>query len=361
MFLRENEVNEMLKIALLALSTLLFSLLVTPIVIKFSKLLNVTDKPNNRKVHKAPIPTLGGVAIFISFLLGLMILQPDSNYHAVILIGAVLIVMLGVFDDIKSLSPKIKFLVQVGIAFLVVFKGGLQVEYINFPFGGQIEFGVMSSVITVFWIVGITNAINLIDGLDGLAAGVSAIALFTMAGMAIIMGDVYVTTMALLLFFSTIGFLKYNFFPAKIFMGDTGALFLGYMISVLALLGFKNVTFISFVIPIFILAVPISDTLIAIIRRYVNNQPLASPDSSHLHHKLLKMGFSHKHTVLVIYTLSIMFSLAAIFFSMTTVWGSIVIFTISILALQILIENLELINSSYKPLTNLLKAIRHKL
>lgn len=351
----------MLKIALLTLLTLLFSLVITPIIIRLTKVFKLTDKPNKRKVHKEPIPTLGGLAIFISFLLGLVILQPDANYHAIIIIGATIIVTLGVIDDLITLSPKIKFSVQIAVAFLVVFKGGLMVEYVNFPFGGQIEFGVMGSIITVFWIVGVTNAINLIDGLDGLAAGVSAIALLTMAGMAIIMGDVYVTIMALLLFFSTLGFLKYNFFPAKIFMGDTGALFLGYMISVLALLGFKNVTFISFIIPIFILAVPISDTLIAIIRRYVNDQPLSSPDSSHLHHKLLKMGFSHKHTVLFIYMLSFMFSMAAIFFSMTTVWGTISIFIISILALQILIEYLELISVKYKPLTNLLKAIKHKL
>ncbi|EQB38105.1 MULTISPECIES: glycosyltransferase family 4 protein [Virgibacillus] len=350
----------MLEIALLACLTLLFSLIITPIIIKFSKKLNATDKPNVRKVHKAPIPTLGGLAIFISFLLGLLILQPTSTYHFAIIIGAFLIIVLGFFDDITDLSAKFKFIIQIGIACIVVFGGGLHIEFVNLPFGGQIEFGFMSSLITVFWIVGVTNAINLIDGLDGLAAGVSAIALFTIAGMAVSMGDVYVATMALILFFSIVGFLRYNFYPAKIFMGDTGALFLGYMIAVLALLGFKNVTIISFIIPIFILAVPISDTLIAIIRRYVNKQPLSSPDSSHLHHRLLHMGFSHKHTVLFIYALSTMFSLAAILFSMTTVWGSVAIFAVAMLALQALIENLELINSKYKPLTNFFKALKHK-
>lgn len=350
----------MLEIALLACLTLLFSLIITPITIKLSKKFNTTDKPNARKVHKEPIPTLGGLAIFISFLLGLTILQPESSYHVVIIIGAFLIILLGFFDDITDLSPKFKFIVQVGIACFVVLGGGLHIEFVNLPFGGQIEFGFMSSLITVFWIVGVTNAINLIDGLDGLAAGVSAIALFTIAGMAILMGDVYVATMTLVLFFSTVGFLRYNFYPAKIFMGDTGALFLGYMISVLALLGFKNVTIVSFVIPIFILAVPISDTLIAIIRRYVNKKPLSSPDSSHLHHRLLHMGFSHKHTVLFIYSLSTMFSVAAILFSMTTVWGSISIFVVAMITLQVLIENLELISSNYKPLTNFFKALRHK-
>lgn len=348
----------MIKIVILAFITMLVSLIITPIIIKYAKKLNATDKPNFRKMHTDPIPTLGGLAVFTSFLVGLLILQPISEYHTAIVCGAFVIIALGLIDDLYDLSPKIKFITQIAVASLVVFWGGLQVEFINLPFGGQLEFGFLSSIITIFWIVGITNAINLIDGLDGLAAGVSSIALITIAIMAIIMGEVYVVTIALILFFSTLGFLRYNFFPAKIFMGDTGALFLGYMISVLALLGFKNVTVISFIIPIFILGVPISDTLIAMIRRYINKQPMSSPDSSHLHHRLVKFGFTHKQTVLFIYSLSIMFSLAAILFSMTTVWGSIMIFAVAILAIQFLIENLELINGNFKPLTNFFKALR---
>lgn len=343
---------------LLALSTMGITLLITPIFIKISLKINATDKPNHRKVHTNPIPTLGGLAIFTGFIIGLIIIQPSSSHHLSIILGASLIIMLGFLDDMYDLSPKIKFIVQLVAAMLVVFWGGLQVEFINLPFGGQVQFGLLSSLITIFWIVGITNAINLIDGLDGLAAGVSSIALFTISGMALIMGDVYVSTMALILFFSTIGFLPYNFFPAKIFMGDTGALFLGYMISVLSLLGFKNITIISFIIPIFILAVPISDTLIAMVRRRMNNQPISSPDSSHLHHRLIKTGLTHRQTVLFIYALSAMFSLAAILFSMTTIWGSILIFLISMLVIQFLIETLELINSDFKPLTNFVKGLR---
>ncbi len=143
-------------------------------------------------------------------------------------------------------------------------------------------------------------------------------------------------------------------------MGDTGALFLGYMISVLALLGFKNVTIISFIIPVFILAVPISDTLIAMVRRYINKQPMSSPDSSHLHHRLVQLGLTHKQSVLFIYILSGMFSIAAFLFSMTTVWGSIFILVISLLALQMLIETLGLINNDYKPLTNFFKGLRDR-
>lgn len=348
----------MLKIILLSGLTMFIALIVTPGIMKLSLKIDATDKPNHRKVHTDPVPTLGGLAIFISFLIGLIILQPENSYHLSIVVGAFIIILLGFFDDLYNLSPKIKLFVQILAAVLVVYWGGLQVEFINLPFGGKIEFGILSSIVTILWIVGVTNAINLIDGLDGLAAGISAIALLTIAGMAMIMGDVYVAIIALILFFSTVGFLRYNFFPAKIFMGDTGALFLGYMISVLSLLGFKNITFISFLTPIFILAVPISDTLIAMVRRYINNQPITSADSSHLHHRLLKIGLSHKQAVIYLYVLSGLFSLAAILFSMTTIWGSIIIILTSLIVLQLLIESLELIKSDYKPLTNFVRNFR---
>lgn len=350
----------MLTIVLFALICTLSSLILTPMLIKYTKKMNLTDAPDSRKMHVNPIPTLGGMAIFVSFAIGLIILQPASEFHISILCGSVMILILGVVDDIYNLSPKIKMLGQVLAASLVVFWGGLQVSFINLPFGGDFEFGILSPFITIFWIVGITNAINLIDGLDGLSAGVSSIALLTIAGMAIIMGDVYVTTVALILFFSILGFLPFNFFPAKIFMGDTGALFLGYMIGVLSLLGFKNVTFISFIIPILILGVPISDTLLAMVRRFVNNRPMSSADSSHLHHRLLKFGLSHRNTVLFIYGLSAMFSLAAILFSMTTVWGSLLIFTVALIAVLLLVESLEMISSDFKPLTNFIRGLRHR-
>lgn len=349
----------MVKIVLLALITLLVSLLITPFIIKLALKINATDKPDERKVHKSPTPTMGGVAIFLSFCIGVVILQPESQFHLAIMAGALAMILLGIFDDLYNLPAKTKFAVQVAAAAVVVFGGGLQLHFINLPFGGKLEFGILGSLITIIWIVGITNAINLIDGLDGLAAGVSSIALLTTAFMAMAMGNVYVFTMAVILLFSTLGFLKFNFFPARIFMGDTGALFLGYMIAVLALLGFKNVTIISFVIPLLILGVPISDTLISMVRRYINKQPMTQADSSHLHHRLIGFGLTHKQTVLFIYLLSGMFSLAAILFSMATVWGAILITLIALVTVQSLIENLDLINSNFKPLTNIVKVIRH--
>src|SRR5699024_1621699 len=336
------------------------SLIITPLIIKMSIKIKATDKPNHRKVHNDPITTLGGLSFFLSFLVGLDILQPSCRYRLTRSCGALIIIAFGCIDDLYELSPKVRFAGQIAAALLVVFLGGLQVESVNLPFGGQVEFGFLSSIVTLLWIVGITNAINFIDGLDGLAGGVSAIALATIAVMAMIMGNVYVATMALILFFCTLGFLLYHVYPAKICMGDTGALFLVNMIAVLAPLGFKNVTIISFIIPVFILGVPISDTLLAMVRRVINNRPLSSPDSSHLHHRLLKLGLTHKQTVLIIYMLSGMFSIAAILFSMTTVWGSVAILVIALFVVQILVENLEMINSDFKPLTKLIKGLRER-
>ncbi|WP_066065413.1 glycosyltransferase family 4 protein [Neobacillus soli] len=337
----------------------LCSILLTPIVKKLAFKLGATDNPNHRKVHHKIMPRLGGLAIYVSFLLGLFIIQPSSPYHAAIMVGGLIILAAGILDDIYELSAKVKLLIQITSALVVVLWGGVEVTFINLPFNGVLEFGMFSIPITVIWIVGVTNAINLIDGLDGLAAGVSSIAFITISGMAIIMGNGYVVAMGAILLASTLGFLLFNFHPAKIFMGDSGALFLGYMISVLSLLGFKNVALISFVVPIIILGVPISDTFFAIIRRIYNKNPLSAPDKSHLHHCLLELGYSHRETVLLIYAMSAMFGLAAFIFTITTVWGSILMITIILLAIELFVETIGLINKDYRPLLRMLGIIKY--
>jgi UDP-GlcNAc:undecaprenyl-phosphate/decaprenyl-phosphate GlcNAc-1-phosphate transferase len=347
----------------------LAAILLTPIVKKLAFLIGATDKPNQRKVHQKIMPRLGGLAIFLSFLIGVIMIKPSDSYlvavlgleggiHLPIIFGSVIIILTGVFDDIKEISPRIKLLGQVIAALLVVVVGDIRVEFINLPFGGELDFGYFSIPITMIWIIGITNAINLIDGLDGLAAGVSTIALFTISGMAFTMGNSYVMIMALILAVSSLGFLLYNFHPAKIFMGDTGALFLGFMISVLSLLGFKGVTFVSLIIPVIILGVPISDTLFAIVRRLVNKQPLSAPDKSHLHHCLLRLGYSHRQTVLLIYAMSIVFGLAAFIFSQATLWGSTVILLAILVAIELFVEKIGLIREDYRPLLNLINGLR---
>ncbi|MFS0821598.1 glycosyltransferase family 4 protein [Bacillus sp. 1P02SD] len=335
------------------------TIILTPVVKKLAFKLGATDKPNKRKVHQTIMPRLGGLAIYLSFIVGVLVLQPSDEVHIPILIGSVIIILTGIFDDIKEISPKVKLFGQILATLVVVVFGDLQVTFINLPFGGQLNFGILSIPITMIWIIGITNAINLIDGLDGLAGGVSSIALFAIGGMALLMGNqTYVMIMALILAVSTLGFLVFNFHPAKIFMGDTGALFLGYMIAVLSLLGFKNVTFISLIIPVIILGVPISDTLFAIVRRIVNKQPLSAPDKSHLHHCLIKLGYSHRKSVLLIYLMSALFGIAAFLFSQATIWGSLIILFTLIIAIELIVEKVGLVREDYKPLINFINGLK---
>lgn len=340
--------------------SIIVSVAMTPVMIIFSKRINVVDIPNARSAHSVPMPTLGGLAIVVGFIAGLVIIRPESPYHLAIIVGAMIIVVVGFLDDVYNFTARAKLLFQLVAASVVVFWGGLRVDFINLPFGGELEFGWFSIAITLLWIVGITNAVNLIDGLDGLAAGVSVIALFTIVVMSVFMGNIYVLSIAAILMFSVLGFLPFNFFPAKIFMGDTGALFLGFMISVLALLGFKNVAVITFIVPVFILAVPILDTLVAIVRRLVKKQSIGAADHFHLHHRLINIGLSRRQTVLFIYLLSGMFSGAAILLSMSTLWGIVLISLVSLVVIQLLIETLELIDSKFKPLTKTLKKLRPK-
>ncbi|WP_431804149.1 glycosyltransferase family 4 protein [Halobacillus andaensis] len=332
---------------------------ITPIIIKFAVHINALDAPDVRKVHTKQMPRLGGLAIFISVLSGMLIFTPYSSNAYPLLVGGIIIAITGVLDDIISLAPIHKLSGQVTAA-LVVILSGVKIEFVNLPFGGPFEFGVLSIPITLMWIIGVTNAINLVDGLDGLAAGISSIALLTITSMAVMMGNGFVVFTGIIVLGATLGFLVFNFYPAKIFMGDTGAMFLGFMISVLALLGFKNVTLFSFVIPILILGVPISDTLITIIRRVLQNQPIMKPDFSHLHHNLLKLGCTHPQTVIIIYTLSALFSLAAVLFSQATLINSLVVATILIFSTEIMIEVSQVAGEKYRPILNRVGLSRSK-
>lgn len=333
------------------------SIVLTPIVKRFAVRIGAVDKPNYRKVHAKIMPRLGGLAIFLAFMIGFLIMRPHDDAALAIIVGALIIVATGILDDLFEITAKAKLTGQLAAALIVVFWGGLEIPFINLPWGPELYFGFLNIPLTILWIVGITNAINLIDGLDGLAAGVSTIALITLTGMAIIKGDVFVIVTASILAASTIGFLFYNFHPAKIFMGDTGALFLGFMISVLALSGFKNVTFISLVIPIIMLGVPVSDTFFAIVRRIREKQPLSAPDKSHLHHCLLRAGFSHRQTVLIIYGIAALFGLAAIIFSYATIWGALLLITVMLIAIELFVEVVGLAGKNYRPLLNLVRML----
>ena len=300
------------------LVTYLISFVLVFLTKKIAVHVGALDMPNERKVHKKPMPRLGGLAIYASFLFGYMVYGTVTTQMLSILIGSFILVMLGVFDDIKPIRAKVKLLVQIIVAGIVVFYGGLYFREISF-LGLKLIFPTwLNEFIAIFFIVGAINAINLIDGLDGLCAGISSIYFLTISVIALIlnkMGGLDII-LCIIMLGATLGFLTHNFPPAKTFMGDCGSTFLGYMIAVISLLGFKGATFTSLVIPVVILAVPIFDTLFAILRRVIHHRSIDEPDMNHLHHQLLKMKFSTKTSLLVIYLINFAFSGATVLYAL---------------------------------------------
>jgi len=293
------------------------SLASTPFVKMLAYKIGAVDVPkDDRRVHDHPIPRLGGLAIFYGFLISILCFGLVDNELKGILIGALVIVALGIVDDVKQLSAKIKFLTQIVVAVIVVYHG-VVIRYISVPEfiveGGILPLGIFSVPITIIWIAGVTNAVNLIDGLDGLAVGVSSIATFSLFFIAILAGEMRVAIISAALAGACLGFLPYNFNPAKIFMGDTGSTFLGYMLSVICIQGlFKGYVVISFIIPFLILGLPIFDTAFAIARRIWNKKPIMAPDRGHLHHRLMDMGFSQKQTVAILYIIASILAMSAV-------------------------------------------------
>ena len=307
----------------------LVAFLGTPLVKKLAIKVKAIDRPDARKVHNGLMPRLGGLAICLGFWVAILLTQEPSREILGVLLGGLLIVLLGILDDTRGLSPRVKLLGQV-LAACVVLYGGVRVEFLTSPIAGIIDLKYFSYFITVIWIIGVTNAVNLIDGLDGLAAGVSAIAAVTLGIVSIFEGYQEVAVLAFILAASTLGFLKYNFHPAKLFMGDTGSMFLGFNLATIAIIGLtKSATVISLFLPIVILGIPIADTFFAIIRRYFNGKPIFSPDKDHLHHRLLALGLSHKHTVLAIYGVSIILGASAVLTAMLTTPQGVIVMLIT--------------------------------
>lgn len=346
------------------------ALSLTPLVKKFAVKVGAVDVPNARKVHTRIMPRLGGLGIFLAFLLSLLAVLPfvpdgmlssrDINFIAAFLIGGTLITLIGALDDRFDLNAKLKFLAQIAVACMVVFAFDIRVDFVNVPF--QDAYSSLESWIsiplTIFWIVGVTNAINLIDGLDGLAAGVSGIAIGTIFVMSMLMGNYMVAMLCLVLLGSIIGFLFFNFHPAKIFMGDTGSLFLGFCLAMLSMLGFKQIAIVSFITPLIIIGVPLSDTFFAIIRRKLQKKPIFSPDKGHLHHCLRELGFSHRQTVLIIYGIAAFFGVLAVIQSSAALneanWVTFVVICIMMFFLQIGAEVIGLVGKTKRPVINTL-------
>ncbi|WP_155477034.1 MraY family glycosyltransferase [Heliobacterium mobile] len=309
--------------ALAACAAFLFALVLTPLVRRLALRLGIVDMPSGRKVHREPMPYLGGVAIYGGFAAAIAVMGFENSDFlrseiVGLLIGGFIITLVGVIDDARDLSPKWKLVGQI-VAASVVIPFGLSVDFVTNPFFGPlfgpdvVDLGWLKAPITVIWIIGVTNAVNLIDGLDGLAAGIASIASVTLAVVAWTQGQILVAYLALILAASSVGFLKYNFHPARIFMGDAGAMFLGFALACLSILGLAKVaTVISVFIPILIVGIPILDTGFAIFRRYQKGQPIFQADKDHLHHRLLALGFSHPQTVMIIYGINTVLGVTAV-------------------------------------------------
>jgi len=301
--------------ALLAAAVL--ALLSTPVVRSLAVRMGAVDVPKDgRRMHNRPIPRMGGLAIFLGFLLSVLVFLPLTAQLRSMLLGAVIIVVLGIMDDIHALPAKPKLVVQI-IAALVAVLGGNRIYILSniniFSKEPYWELGILSIPISVLWIVAITNAVNLIDGLDGLACGVSTISSMTLLVIALIVSEPDVAILTAALAGGCLGFLPYNLNPAKIFMGDTGSTFLGYVLAVVSISGlFKFYTIISFAVPFLMLGLPIFDTCFAILRRLAKGQSPMAPDRGHIHHRLIDMGFSQKQAVAVLYVISAILGLSAV-------------------------------------------------
>lgn len=349
------------------MTSLIVSFIATPYIKRLAEKIGAVDTPDQRKVHTRIMPRMGGLAIYAGYLISFFLFVPFTTTKEMlgIFIGGTIVMIVGILDDKYQLSAKWKLVGQLVGTSIVVIPFGLKIGVVNLPYSGSIDFSSgwlfwLAIPITMLWIVGVTNAINLIDGLDGLSAGVSAIATATMAVMALLMEHTAVAIYCFVLLGAIIGFLYFNFHPARIFMGDTGSLFLGFNLAALSIMGFKEALFVSFIIPIVVLGVPLWDTFFAIVRRIVTRKPISSPDKGHLHHCLLKMGLSHRATVLTIYSISIFFGTVAIVLSKTELWTSLIIMTSLLFVIHMATEVIGLVSRRHRPLINTYRRLKVK-
>lgn len=309
---------EWAKILLAFAFALLISFLFTPPVKSFAEKVGAIDVPKDgRRVHDHPIPRMGGLAIFLGFVVSLLIFVPMSTQVMGLLVGAVIIAVMGAVDDIVSLNPWVKLAGQL-FAALVAIRCGISFDYIStlniFSNETAVNIGFLSVPLTLLWIIACTNAVNLIDGLDGLAVGVSAISSMTMLVVSIFVAEPVVSIIMAALTGACLGFMPYNLNPAKIFMGDVGSQLLGYVLSTASILGmFKFHAVIAFLIPVLAMALPLADTVFAFFRRILHGQSPFHADKGHFHHRLLAMGMNQKQAVAVLYCVSAVLGLVAVF------------------------------------------------
>lgn len=295
-------------------------LVLTPAVIFLANKTGAVDKPDARKVHTTPIPRIGGIGIYLAFTVSIAVVTVISNFEGEtlkeivgLLVSGSLMFLVGIIDDYKNLPAKVKLLGQIGAAAVLAVGFDVRVDFVTDPFGDYIYFEMLAVPATIFWLVGLTNTVNLIDGLDGLAAGVSGLAATTILLVAMEQHFFLITILTAALAGAAFGFLFYNTNPAQIFMGDSGSLFLGFMLAGISIVGaMKSAATIALIVPILALGIPILDTFFAILRRYLGGQPIFKPDKGHLHHRLLRLGFTQRQAVLLMYVISALLGVSAI-------------------------------------------------
>lgn len=342
MFTNLDETN-IYVILLLVSIPMIFVGFFIPIVKRVAFHINALDIPNERKIHTKPMPRLGGLGIFAGFILGYMLFGNHTYLMNSILIASFVLLIVGMIDDIKPIRPRYKLIGQFIASLIVVVYGGLLLQDVGF-FGLYINFGWFSYVVTVFFILGCINCMNLIDGMDGLAGGISAIFFLTIGIIGVAKGQfALATTLTFIMFGSIMGFLFHNFHPAKLFMGDSGSMFLGLMIAVITLMGFKSTMMSAIVIPLFILVVPILDTTFAIIRRKLKGESISTPDDAHIHHQLLKKNYSQRKTVLTIYLITFLFSISSMIYTLYSQLMGMIIYGLLMLIFIYLVLNTNVI------------------
>jgi UDP-GlcNAc:undecaprenyl-phosphate GlcNAc-1-phosphate transferase len=325
----------------------ILAIIITPVVIKAGHILRLYDRPTKRKVHTGQIPRIGGVAIFLSsILLVIAVLFLDNaigerfrsmqTQIITLLCASSFIFMVGFIDDLRPVRVRYKLMAQIAAALAMCF-AGVQIETLNIANLFTLQFGLFSFPLTIFWIISITNAVNLVDGLDGLAAGISAIACSVIAVFALMRGELVLAVMMLALMGSLTGFLFFNFNPARIFMGDCGSMFLGFVLgSVSIMCAMKSGTIVALALPALVLGLPIFDTVFSILRRYLGRWSITSPDRGHLHHRLLDMGIRHRQVVIIMYAITAL-SAGLGMFMMITKGGSTLAVFLSVILLLMLI------------------------
>lgn len=300
---------------LIFLTAFILALIFTPVAIKIAPKIGAVDIPkDNRRMHTKAMPRFGGMAIYIGTVTSMLIFLPFSTQLMGLIAGGTLIFLVGIIDDLKNLNAKLKLACQILCAF-ILFQFSVRISFIGNPFGEGYYFfpWIVQLLVTVIWIVGITNTINLIDGLDGLAGGVACIASISIAYIAYISGRPEASMGMLAIAGGALGFLPFNFNPAKIFMGDGGALFLGFMLAGFSVMSpMKSATMLATVVPVLVLGLPIFDTAFAILRRLINRRPIMEADKGHLHHRIMAAGLGQRRTVLTLYGISGVMGVAAI-------------------------------------------------